>query len=274
MSLKVTNKIENVIKTLTDLGYETKTDKVSKNGTERDGLLIKKQDELWAVFYIELLEKMEEKEIAAYIVKELKSQSFDLDINLLNDREYLVEHMYIGLQRETDNSLISRKSPFEGIIEYLYVLYEGNCAINLPKQIFEEITEDKYTKEDVWDIALRHTCEDAVIRDVQEMLYEDLGIPAESTEITSPMCVVTDKSRIRGAAAILNKEMIKNYAEQFGLEEIYVIPSSVHEVIVVPNTRTQEEMDKMVRDANNEVVSDDIKLGDKAFLVNVKDYIS
>lgn len=274
MSLEITNKIENVMKTLTDLGYETKTDKVSKNGVERDSLLIKKQDELWAVFYIEVLEKMPEEEITANIIKELENQSFDLDMNLLNDREYLVEHMYIGLQRETSIPLVSRKSPFEGIIEYLYILYKETCAIDLPIQIFEKITEDKYTKEDIWNIALKHTCDDAVIGDIQDMMYADLGVPTESKELTSLMCVVTNKSRIRGAAAILNKEIIKKYAEQFGLEEIYVIPSSIHEIIVVPNARTQEEIDEIVREANSECISDDIKLGEKAFLVKVRDYIA
>lgn len=274
MSLEITNKINNVINALTNLGYETKTDKVSKNGMEKEGLLIKKQNGIWAVFYIEVLERMQEEEIIAYIKKELENQLFDPDMNLLTDREYLLEHMYIGLQRESDIPLVSRKSPFDGIVEYLYVLYEGTGTINLSENVFEEITKDKYTKEDVWNIALKHTCEDAVIGDIQEMMYEDLGIPSETEDITTPMCVITSKSRIRGAAAVLNKEIIKKYTDAFGLEEFYLIPSSIHEVIVIPCIMPKEEADKMVIDANTEVVSDDIKLGDEAFLVKAKDYIA
>ena len=274
MSLEITNKINNVINALTNLGYETKTDKVSKNGVEKEGLLIKKHDALWAIFYIDILEQMEEDKIIAYITKELEDQSFYLDINLLNDREYVIEHMHIGLQRESDIPLVSRKSPFDGIVEYLYVLYEGTGAINLSEQVFEQITKDKYTKEDVWNIALKHTCEDAIIGDIQEMMYEDLGIPSETENITTPMCVITSKSRIRGAAAVLNKEIVKRYTDTFGLEEFYLIPSSIHEVIVIPCTMPKEDADRMVRDANTEVVSDDIKLGDRAFLVKTKEYVA
>ncbi len=273
MTLEISNKIENVVKALTEKGYETKIDKASKNGTEKECLLVRKTDILWAVFYLEVLESLKEEDILEYVFKHLEENDIEFDMNLLNDIDYLVEHMYVGLQRETDLPLVSRKSPFNKIIEYLYVSYNETCTINLPVEVFKSITKEKYTEEEVWDIALKHTCEDAVIGDIYSMMYEDLGISSESDELTSSICIITSKSRIKGAAAVLNKEIIKRYADTFGLEEFYLIPSSVHEVIVLPCSMSKEEVDQMVKDANAEIVSDDIRLGNEAFRINVKKYI-
>ena len=272
--MTVSEKITNVMKNLKEIGYESSLNEHQKNGVTKDCMYVNKEGDIWAVFYLDVLESMKEEEIMDYILKALNDESVSIDPHVVEDVDYIMKNIHIGLQPESNENLVTRKSPFEGIMEYLFFFYNSTYSINLTPQIFDFIKEKGFSEDEIWDTALQHTCEDAVIGNIQDMMYEDLGVEAEKDELLSPLCVITSKSRIRGAACILNKELIKNYAENFELDEFYMIPSSVHEVIVIPATMPKEDADKMVMETNANAVSDDIRLGNEVFLVDVAEYVA
>lgn len=84
-----------------------------------------------------------------------------------------------------------------------------------------------------------------VIRDLKEELRgmagrmnqpEDFFLGEEQDEIPAPprMFVLTTKGKTFGAAAILDKSPLRTLANLFGAD-VYVIPSSIHEVILLPD---------------------------------------
>jgi hypothetical protein len=77
---------------------------------------------------------------------------------------------------------------------------------------------------------------------------EDMEELSEST----PMYVLTNKSRIEGASCIIYPDLLKDFAFTIG-KSFYVIPSSVHEVILVPADDTSEagEIRNMIREIND-----------------------
>lgn len=81
-----------------------------------------------------------------------------------------------------------------------------------------------------------------------------------------PMFVLTNKQKLYGAACMLYPEVLKNFAEKMR-QDFYVLPSSVHEVILVPaNAGTdQESLREIVTDINRTQVAEDEVLADSVY---------
>lgn len=81
------------------------------------------------------------------------------------------------------------------------------------------------------------------------------------------MYVLTNSHRNLGAAAILYPGVQKKIAEILR-GSYYVIPSSIHEMIVIPMTEsiTRKELDQMVREANENVVDPEEILSDHVYI--------
>ena len=81
------------------------------------------------------------------------------------------------------------------------------------------------------------------------------------------MYVLTNSHRNLGAAAILYPGVQKKIAEILN-GGYYVIPSSVHEMIIVPMTEsiTRKELDQMVKEVNENVVDPEEILSDHVYI--------
>ena len=86
-----------------------------------------------------------------------------------------------------------------------------------------------------------------------------------------PMYVISNHSRQRGASSILNKEMLKQFACEHNCKKLVVLPSSVHECILIPCDDEEidiESFDNMVQEVNSTQVSPEERLLDRALIVN------
>lgn len=82
-----------------------------------------------------------------------------------------------------------------------------------------------------------------------------------------PMYVLTNESRRCGAAAILYEGELDRIGRRLG-EDFYILPSSIHEVIIVPMScgHTREELRKMVKEINITQVSQEEYLSDHVYI--------
>lgn len=94
----------------------------------------------------------------------------------------------------------------------------------------------------------------------------DVPIISEEEEI---MFVITNKSGFRGASAILNKTALKEFADKRGVKRVFILPSSIHECILVPDNGdfTLEELSHMVADVNATEVAPQEQLPNNAYIV-------
>ena len=81
-----------------------------------------------------------------------------------------------------------------------------------------------------------------------------------------PMYVLSNKSRINGASCILYKDILKDFAMVVD-KDLYVLPSSIHEVILLPSDGTQEseQLKEMVREINQSQVEKEAVLSDSVY---------
>lgn len=121
----------------------------------------------------------------------------------------------------------------------------------------------------------------ATIRDMNEVILRlvqeeqvDYNIDGLDTgNKADTFYVLTTQDGTNGAVTMLYQDIIKEFAEEQNLEEVIIIPSSVHEVLLVPKIKgsvTEKECLKMLRDVNctevklSEVLSDDIYIYSKS----------
>lgn len=71
-----------------------------------------------------------------------------------------------------------------------------------------------------------------------------------------PMYVLSNKSRVEGAACMLYPNLIRDFAQAIG-RSFYIIPSSVHELLLLPAGQDDEsrEIKDMIKDINDTQVS-------------------
>lgn len=85
--------------------------------------------------------------------------------------------------------------------------------------------------------------------------------------VNSGMYVLSTKTKEYGAAVILSREVQKMCRDRLG-EDYYVLPSSVHELILLPRSFTSGpgELERMVREVNAQCVSREDYLSDCVYL--------
>lgn len=84
--------------------------------------------------------------------------------------------------------------------------------------------------------------------------------------VDDKMFVLSNKHKVNGAAALLDPEIMQNILNRFG-ENFYILPSSVHEVLIV---KADSDMDPdtltaMVQDVNECQVAPDERLSDHVY---------
>lgn len=123
------------------------------------------------------------------------------------------------------------------IDEYVRVEFDfGSCRV--PNSMLEKWGK---TAEEIFDQAKQNM--EYKIKGMHEMLRELMGMQGMSDDDIdemlieddgdSPMYVVTSKTGYFGASAMLDKNVLNKLAEKLGHEKIYIIPSSIHEIIAI-----------------------------------------
>lgn len=103
---------------------------------------------------------------------------------------------------------------------------------------------------------------------------EVVDIPKDSCREDDMMYILTNDSGINGAASLLYDGVIDEFAERFAADVI-VIPSSVHEVLLVPLKEEYDvsELNMLVKEVNNTIVDEEETLADNVYIYRRKNRI-
>lgn len=114
-----------------------------------------------------------------------------------------------------------------------------------------------------------------VIKNMNEIMlevFEHQGMPREVAEMmigdippNMSMYVITNEAKLNGAASMLYEEGLHNLAESLETD-LYIMPSSIHEVIAVPATMGDpNELAQMVAEINMDQVSLEERLSNQVY---------
>lgn len=175
--------------------------------------------------------------------------------NGINMNEVL-DRIYLGVQRTSNDEIAKKATEFEGIEQYLWVKLDNNRMFKVPASL---------ESEPLWEAAKRNTFAETKIRTMAEVMGEMMGM--EVPEMEPRQYVVTNGTAFMGAATVLDKNAIRVLGENLGVEGFYMLPSSIHEVLLIPfcDDFTKGDLDEMVRTVNREQVAYEDQLGDCAY---------
>lgn len=91
------------------------------------------------------------------------------------------------------------------------------------------------------------------MKDIVGGIPEGISVPPEMREelermerMTGNMWIVSNKRKINGAASMLYEENLHQLAEKLG-DDLFILPSSIHEVIAVPAEMAEKNLTNLLR---------------------------
>lgn len=270
---------EDIIQELKNRNYNVIANDVYKNGVKLEAIIIKDDSRITPTVYTEpLIQHANSIKQAADMAERiyLENKSVDFDINQLTDADFIMKHVRIGLEHENEHiTALSRQTEYQGLMQYLYITSELNDDTKWSVRVTPQLAETACVAVDeLWEAAEKNTFADSTICSMAQILVEMGMLDADDAVAEAdafPMYVISNHSRQRGASAILNKDMLKQFADEHNCKKLVILPSSIHECILIPcddEEMSIDNFDNMVQEVNATQVAPEEILFDHAFIVN------
>lgn len=189
----------------------------------------------------------------------------------IKDYEFVKDKIIYRLIGRKENQGLLKEIPHKEYLDLAVVYYAllevDECGMASMMVRNEHMTLWKVTEEELYYLACKNTqellpYEFAPMRSVIEELLglEPEGIPTEK------MYILSNHMRSYGAAALIYPEQLRKIAEEVG-ENYYVLPSSVHETIIVAESESpdKEELCSLIKEINETQVEAEEVLSDHAY---------
>ena len=265
--------IAKIIIELENKGFQAKEHDVVKNGVTHKGIMLNTGTKANPVFYMDdiLCENDTEENVANRIIAFYKtSPESPIDPTVLNDRKWVLDHLTIALQRYSDEAIVKKGTEFHGIEQYLILMDKtdsGCFSIKVTPALLKNIGVDEPI---AWSIADNHLTLAVQIQSLRSVLGDAL-FDEFPDEDRIGLHIITTKDKVKGASAILHRGALREFADDHGTNKLIVIPSSVHEMLILPYDGTQDidEFSALVKEVNATQVRPEDQLGDQAYIITV-----
>lgn len=252
---------------------------LKNNGKELVGITIREAGINVAptIYLEEFYRKMEEGEEISSIIKniimEYKKVRFQKSWNIEEFREYdrLKERIAYKLINLEKNKKFLEDTPYMQYLDLAIVFYvivevtdQGSATMIVKNSNLVEWRIDILTLYQQAMINVEYLLP-ARFQTMTSVISEIMDINCEDVSEES-MYVLSNTRRNYGAACILYPDKLKEIATYLD-SDYYVLPSSVHEVIIIPEQEylVKEEMEKMVCEVNETQVSEEEILSNKVY---------
>ena len=265
---------------------------MKNNGTELDGITIMEKDKNIAPtiyinsFYDRYREGVSLKAVVSEIIRIYNQNKNSININAdyFENYENVRKTIVYKLGNYQKNKKLLEDVPYKRVLDLAVVFY---CLIEQRKGVSatalihnEHLRIWNVTEDEIYNDALKNTpvLLAGSIVPMSKILSEIAGTaPVDNDEKVCEytgediLYVLTNSSRVNGAACILYDNLLKKFANDVH-SDLYILPSSVHEVIIVPkkNAFDKSELADMVREVNEQGVSQDEILSDNVYEYNRK----
>lgn len=270
---------ELIIEELKNRGYNVQARDVVKNGVVQNGIEFISVNGINPVVYMDNVDNKLNEAVDLVLAAYEKGKNPKIEVNSLFDKNYILNNVYIGLQKRSNEKLIKRPFKDSGEIEcYLYTIVDS--LLNRGEKGSVKLSQEQLEKAGIsdidalWDKAEQNTFDETEIMPMCDVIRSiegnDLDFELEDAQQENPMYVVSNKSRMLGAASILNRELLTQIAYAHKVSSLVVLPSSTHECLVIPydgDKNMLENYSSMVAEVNATQVDETEQLANKAFLI-------
>lgn len=264
-------KREDIATELGNRGYIVELHTSIKNGVEFDGIRFVNSNGICPVVYTdEIIADSESLYEAVEKVLDTYNHADIMNFNKENllDPEFIMQNLYIGLQKISAEDIVKLETDFEGIEKYLYIKMNEIASFKLTYGLLETL---KISESDAWKEAGNNTFSKTDIVSMAEKLSELMGQEVGDLESVPAQYIVTNTMNFRGASAILDTKVLKELAQKLDVQRFFVLPSSIHEMIIIPEEGkcNIEELSGIVQEVNQTQVEPEERLTDRVYIIEV-----
>lgn len=261
---------------------------IKNNGCEMDGLVImEKGKDIAPTIYLDSFyelytngENIKNIIRQIEIVYEQNKNNVTFDVNILKHFDTIKDKIVYKVVNYRSNEKLLEQVPHKRILDLAVVFYcllDNEYGRSATALIYNNNLKNwNVTIDDVYKAALKNT-PDLLHSKISSMaaLFEKCGVNVDGEEVDlkdyvpSDMYVLTNESKLNGAACILYENVLYDFAQKLGAD-LYILPSSVHEVILLPKLSMfeKDELVNMVKEVNTEGVAADEVLSDHVYEYN------
>lgn len=261
---------------------------IKNNGCEMDGLVImeKGKDIAPTIYLDSLYELYTNGENIKSIIRQIEliyeqnKNNVTFDVNILKHFDTIKDKIVYKVVNYRSNEKLLEQVPHKRILDLAVVFYcllDNEYGRSATALIYNNNLKNwNVTIDDVYKAALKNT-PDLLHSKISSMtaLFEKCGVNVDGEEVDlkdyvpSDMYVLTNESKLNGAACILYENVLYDFAQKLGAD-LYILPSSVHEVILLPKLSMfeKDELVNMVKEVNTEGVAADEVLSDHVYEYN------
>lgn len=250
---KFTETIADLLRERMGADYEVKITEVTKNnGVMLTGvIMMRKSDRISPTVYLEepyrqYLAGTTLQEIADRIVELYWDQmkDFNLDIDSFKEFEYVRDRIFHKLINYEKNSKLLEDVPYfkwcDLAVVFYYAVEEelmGRASILIHNN---HLVMWEQTADVLYQIAQRNMRQrmPELLMPMQDLVEEMTGVKLHQKDEIR-MYVLTNRAKINGASAMLYSDKIRELAKRLQTD-IMILPSSVHEVLLLPDDHEQE----------------------------------
>ena len=261
---------------------------IKNNGCEMDGLVImeKGKDIAPTIYLDSFYELYTNGENIKNIIRQIEviyeqnKNNVTFDVNILKHFDTIKDKIVYKVVNYRSNEKLLEQVPHKRILDLAVVFYcllDNEYGRSATALIYNNNLKNwNVTIDDVYKAALKNT-PDLLHSKISSMaaLFEKCGVNVDGEEVDlkdyvpSDMYVLTNESKLNGAACILYENVLYDFAQKLGAD-LYILPSSVHEVILLPKLSMfeEDELVNMVKEVNTEGVTADEVLSDHVYEYN------
>lgn len=261
---------------------------IKNNGCEMDGLVImeKGKDIAPTIYLDSLYELYTNGENIKSIIRQIEliyeqnKNNVTFDVNILKHFDTIKDKIVYKVVNYRSNEKLLEQVPHKRILDLAVVFYcllDNEYGRSATALIYNNNLKNwNVNIDDVYKAALKNT-PDLLHSKISSMaaLFEKCGVNVDGEEVDlkdyvpSDMYVLTNESKLNGAACILYENVLYDFAQKLGAD-LYILPSSVHEVILLPKLSVfeKDELVNMVKEVNTEGVAADEVLSDHVYEYN------
>lgn len=283
MKSEILKRVSDVVRSEFGEECEIEFPEITKNnGSVKQAMVIRRiGDAVCPVIYIDgLLNEIESgcrsiHDAAVEIVETYWSANVDTlrlsGITKKLNKQVILENVVYKLVNTERNIGMLYDMPHKALFDLsaIYIVIAGEDEDRIGSiAVSHELRNAYAIGEDELDLAARKNTKEEgfCVMSMGEIMAEINGIPADEVEDEYlPMFILTSKSRKNGAAVMLYEEYFGGLARKLK-SDLYVMPSSIHEVIAVPTDGFDlDALRKTVIEVNAGEVSDEEILGENVY---------
>ena len=236
-----------VKKELERRGFEVIIAPVLKNnGLKLTGITIK-TDQASPTLYLDSVPEEQRNpfmvpRIADEILEKAREvKGMDVALDLLADRDRFLKHIRPRLVNYGWNVELLGTMPHRRFLD-LAVTYAIDVGENASCRVSNEMG---FTEEELYNAAMENARNRGYnIRALSEIVRD--AVMVEIPIAPLPMQVITNKEGLYDAYAMLDNEVLKGIGEKF-----YILPSSIHELIVIKDVESVDGLKELVKAVNS-----------------------